>query len=224
MKTVFFILLLFTLLSSFVYAKDNYVIVPGVRVGIITASTTESDLVKLYGIENVQSQTSLNDQYEMTRQTILFPFDFKKRIQIFWAKGNSHTGPELVRIEGTNSLWHTNGGIFLGMSLSQLESMNGIPLHLTGFHPDYPGIITDCGYGKLKFLGFQTPEGEDVYGRLMTLRLYLPIDNNALITKEELQSISGPGIYSSDNEIMKKCGPVVKQMDITFLKEDQIKK
>jgi hypothetical protein len=220
MKLSIFLFLLFIFVITLGYAEDTdpYLIVPGVRVGPITAKTIELDLVELYGVENVHSTVSLSGQSETTTETILFPFDTMKKLQIIWVNGNSHEGPALVRISGTRSLWHTEDGISLGTSLIRLEIMNGTFFHLTGFNFDNPGVITDCGYGKLKYLGYLTPGEETIRGKFVTLSLDQPNYVYDRVTKEEYATIVKDGIFRSDNSVMERLNPVVRQIEMTFKK------
>jgi hypothetical protein len=177
MKKSFFLILIITLLSFVLYAEDEkqvvdpYLITPGISVGSITEKTTELDLVNQYGVENVRSTTRIDDQNVTVTETILFPFDHLKKLTIKWTNGDSAQGPEYVRFEGYNTLWHTVEGVTLGSSLIDLENMNGTFFHMTGFNLTNPGEVIDCGDGNLRFLGYKLPEEEDIKGKTMILRL-----------------------------------------------------
>lgn len=218
MKWTFFISLLFIFLSSMGYAEDkeNYLIVPGICVGTITEKTTELDLIDLYGIENVRSTTSINDQNVRTTETIVFPFDTLKQLHVFWTDGNPHQGPDFIRIEGSSTLWHTADDITLGTSLIDLGIMNGTFFYMTGFNLVNPGEITDCGYGKLKYLGYRIPDEEGIKGKSIILRLDQPDKIYSRVTPTEYQSICKDGVFQSDNKVLEKLNPVVRQIDVMF--------
>ncbi|HPT71724.1 MAG TPA: hypothetical protein PLE74_05535 [Candidatus Cloacimonadota bacterium] len=216
-KTLLLIFLLLSVCSIYwAIEDDSYLIVPRVRIGAITDSTSELDLINLYGVENVVSTESINDQNETITETTLFPFDNMKTLHIIWTDGNSHAGPAIVRIEGPSTYWHTAEGISLGTSLIQLEIMNGTYFFLTGLNLEHPSTITDCGYGNLKFLGYRTPDEEGIKGKSLILRLDQPGSILERITNEEYASISGTGTYRSDDVVMEKLNPIVRQIDVVF--------
>jgi hypothetical protein len=220
MKKAFFIILavIFIRVSVFADEKELFLIVPGISVGIIYEKTTELDLIDHYGVENVRSTTNFNDQNVTVIETVLFPFDEMKKLLIIWASPDSDHGPAIVRIQGSNSMWHTAEGITLGTSLTDLETLNGSFFHLTGFNLVNPGEVTDCGDGKLKFLGSLEPGEEGIKGKSMILKLDQPEHIYDRVTSEEYQSVCIDSIFRSDNKVMEKLNPIVQQIDILFTK------
>lgn len=221
MKKHIFIILISIVLYSFVFADetDAYLIVPGVRIGSITEKTTELELIELYGVENVRSTSVSNDKQEKITETILFPFDTMKQLHILWNNGNSNEGPAIVRIESPNTYWHTEEGITLGVSLIELEIMNGTYFFLTEFNLERPSVITDCGYGKLKVLGYRIQNQDTIQNRLLIVSLDQPHDIFQRITDKEYASISTEGIYRSDTPAMELLNPIIRRIDVVFTKK-----
>jgi hypothetical protein len=110
-----------------------HLIVPGVRVGPITPTTSETDLRQLLG--GGVEQVELGDSDEMpVPGTVLYPDDVVARLQVTWAD-STRTTPRDVIIEEGASLWHTAQGVRLGTTLRRLERLNGRPFmvaHLWG--------------------------------------------------------------------------------------------
>lgn len=218
MKQSLLIFLLLTLFCSFAFAEelDRFLISPGVSVGTLTSSTTELNLVEMFGVENVKSTTIQNDQKDTITETVLYPFDTLRMLYINWKDGDSHNGISSVIIKGHSSYWHTREGISLGTSLIQLEIMNGTYFHLTGLNLEHPSTAVDCGNGVLKSLGYRDSTDTRILGKRMILQLDQPYSILERITDEEYTSISKEGIFRSDITAMEKLNPIVRQMEIFF--------
>src|SRR6476661_1720377 len=53
--------------------------------GAITAATTETDLQRMYGLENVKNGEIQIGEGEVESGTVVFPDDPLKRIELLWA-------------------------------------------------------------------------------------------------------------------------------------------
>ncbi|MEI7999079.1 MAG: hypothetical protein WCH62_06195 [Candidatus Omnitrophota bacterium] len=150
-------LLFFFLLSiSAVSLADNsdYIIEPGVRVGPITALTTEEELVNIFGQSNVIT-SNLHAGEVVYKGTILFPDDPKKKLTISWKDSNPNRNPASISIEGDISRWATRDGVTLGTALEDIVRLNGgvIELNNEGDSWDFWGFyIHDIKGGVLKNL------------------------------------------------------------------------
>src|SRR5215831_8298187 len=141
------------LLFPSAWAENNdYLIVPGERVGAITRSSSEADLRKAYGDENV-AETDLDiSEGEPERGMVIFPNDPERRIQVLWIDRQVKAHPKWIQIDDRRTQWKTDDGITIGTSLSELEGMNGRPFMLTGFGWDYSGTVLNWNGGALEKL------------------------------------------------------------------------
>jgi hypothetical protein len=130
-------------------ADPLYILLPGKQAGPITANTSEQDLRHWFGASNVMRGTGS----EGMPITILFDKEPDKRIQIYWEDPNYRTKPsyiEVVAYEGWSSKWHLSNGITIGMTLAQLEELNGGPFDINGYFCDAGGVIHSWKNGKLE--------------------------------------------------------------------------
>lgn len=191
--------------------SQNYHIVPGKSVGPITADTSEIELIKIYGGQNVRRINVDVGEGETQPGTVVFPNDAGRKILILWSDGAMYQRPESVIVRGKNTLWKTDRGITLGTTLRTIEDLNGKPFALTGFGWDYSGTVLHANGGKLVELGSEA--GEDIVGRTLLLRLE---PSKTLQKTAEYQAAQGDEKFFSDHHAMKKLNPMVYEMVVTF--------
>ncbi|MBI4408835.1 MAG: hypothetical protein HY561_03945, partial [Gemmatimonadetes bacterium] len=108
-------------------------IVPGVRVGPITATTSEDELRRLTGGDLTDADVPASDGSPVPG-TALYPDNPLARILIQWADPDQRTRPECVILGRQASLWHTARGVRLGTTLDELVRLNGGSI-LVAFDP-----------------------------------------------------------------------------------------
>ena len=146
LRTFFFALLVLWLAAACgpnnaVPAKlENFVIVPGNRVGPITMDSCNRDVIEqIYGpMAKADSVTIPGNQRD--KGLVLFPDDPARRLEIWWFQPHSTTFPAMFRAEGEGSFWRTNTGIRIGSTLKQVEQINGRPFSLVTI-PGRPGVL-----------------------------------------------------------------------------------
>jgi len=123
-------------------SDESWLIVPGAKVGPITAKTSEADLIQVYGKANVQSKDIEVGEGFTEPGTVINPDDPSKTIQIIWKDQNRRQFPDSIRISSEKkSLWRTTQGISIGTTLKELEMINGKPFSLAGYGWDYGGTV-----------------------------------------------------------------------------------
>lgn len=148
--------LAFLITASAVCAQkqtNDWLIVPGVRVGPITASTAPDDLVRIFGARNITEDSIFFGDIEFPGLTIkegrpedslaiAWPQEGEKKISFispcYYAKQSCR--------------WHTADGISYGTTVKALERLNGRPFEFAGFDWDYGGVIRSWKGGKLESL------------------------------------------------------------------------
>lgn len=148
--------------------NDNWVCVPGERVGNITAKTTEEDLKRIYGVENIISKKELIE--EGTREvTITYVYaGTNDEIKILWGKDQTLQKPIWVWISNNDSKWITPEGIAIGTPLDELKKINKDTFVFNGFGWDYGGVVSSWGKGILSKYNnrIQITLGPDDYNML----------------------------------------------------------
>jgi len=196
-------------------SPNDFLIIPGVRAGLIGLESREAYLRKVLGPDLVRSANVSLADGSMRSGTLLFPDDPTRRVEILWMDKASRRRPEMVIISSSATAWHTAENITIGTRLSQIESLNGRPVHLTGFGLDNAGTITGGNRGRLSYLGIDKGE-EGVFGRLLLIRLGNTAAAWDALNPRERKSVSGDAIVLSSLPAIRKLGPGVVQIIVHF--------
>jgi hypothetical protein len=188
------LIVLFFLVSSTVIAQ-KFTIEPKTRVGEISPTSTESDLIKIYGKKNVKRSKIAVGEGELVEGTILFP-NTPDEITIEWKEKLKY--PERITISHPNTSWKIISGVKIGTTLEQLEVINKSKFKLTGFEWDYPGRTVSWENG------------------ILPVQLQLDLSSDTDISFEELNQVSGDGEFSSNNEIIRKMKLRVERIFIRW--------
>lgn len=207
--------LLAALLPAALAAQANdWLIVPGERVGPITPASTLASLTKDFGAANVHEQTIVGAEGEEFPGVMIYPDAPSRRLAIMWGEGDAAGHPGHIDIcyrqeEGGACQWKTAQGITLGTSLMQLERLNGHLFHLAGFGWDYGGAVLSLDGGRLEPL------------RVAGLSLQLDPDP-ATLAKPDMQKayrqVQGDHSFSSGHPAMRSLNPRVCSMHCWFAK------
>jgi hypothetical protein len=187
---------------------NDWLVVPGVRIGPITASTTRSDLQRLFPAGAVRDDDIELDEGLVKPGTFVFRGTSAEELAIFWTGKEADAHPKEVflcfgRRKGP-CRWQSDGGIRVGMRLTELETMNGKPFMVASFGWDYGGNVTSWANGKLARL--------DCNGRLI-----LALDAERVrigeyavkLTPDEMHVVLGGHDVSSADQAMRKINPGV---------------
>jgi hypothetical protein len=186
--------------------SDHFLIIPGQKAGNVSAASTEAELRKIYGKENVTTTEISLGEGETQTGTVLFGGQPNKKAEITWKDSENKKNPAMVRIYGDKSLWKTSEGISLGTTLKELERINGGEFILTGFKWDYQGTVIDWKKGALE-------KKLNKNGRVL-LRL-IPNDKIRLSAQED-RAVTGDKPISSKNSVMQKINPQVYEISFEF--------
>lgn len=199
----------FFLFIAFVFAAvapaiaapdDDFLIVAGERVGRITADASEDSLRSLYGDDRVESVLIARGEGFVCKGSRV-RFDAGDYLEVTWLDTEAKALPDLVYVNGPS--WRTREGVGLGISLRQLEAINGGPFRLMGFEWDYGGTIVSWDDGRL--------EGET---REMWLALSPDPEAYQRVTIEEAEKVAGEIEFSSDHPVMQKLNPRLRSLAI----------
>jgi hypothetical protein len=176
-------------------AKDAFLIDPPRRVGRITPTCTEEQLIAIYGARNVRRGKVHLGEGEYVEGTALFP-GTPNAAEIEWKQDFSH--PKRITIASARTRWRTRDGITVGTSLEKLETANGLPFRLMGFGWDYEGRTVSWGKGRL-------PK-----------ELTVDLQPTRKVTAAEERAVQGDREFSSGHPSMQKMGLVVARLFVSW--------
>lgn len=148
MRQILTCLLLFTafLHADEVDPKDNTIVL-GKRVGLIKPGMSATDIERAYGKDNLKLQKIPGAEGEEIDGAKLFA-DTDRELEIVWDPDNEKKQVVFdIRVMG--KAWKFENGLKSGMTVEEVEKINGKPFKIAGFEWDYGGYANFEG-GKLE--------------------------------------------------------------------------
>lgn len=210
----------FLILPCFAAAQTNdWLIVPGERVGPISAQTVRADVSRSFAPNAIEDDAIELDEGIVQPATLISKGVASESLAIIWNGKDPGAHPKQIflcrgRRRG-ECRWHTASGISDGTRLSELESLNGKPFTLSGFGMNYGGNVQSWDGGRLERLECGgrltlTLDGERQRGGSLTVEL----------TSGERHSITGDKPVSSTTPALRKVNPAVTEMVFYFAGPD----
>ena len=191
--------------------KMDWLIVPGQRVGPITASTTRAELDAMFGKENVQER-NLGISQGPEAATVVFGDDASVALAITWDRERPSTIHICFGTQTGPCRWRTAGGIRIGLPIRELEKLNEKSFQLTGFGGEPQGTVISWRKGQLE-------EDPAMCGHLV-VRLTPAAELTGTLSKSEatvLKQLQGEKPYSSSYIPMLELNPIVSSLEMQFV-------
>jgi hypothetical protein len=197
---------------------NDWMVVPGVRVGPITAATVRADLQRLFPTATVADSELELDEGMVFPSTMVARETQAESLAIIWqGKGADAHPKEIFLCRGRRRVackWHAagvGGEIIPGMKLLDLEVMNGKPFTIHGFGWGYGSNVeswdggaidkVDCHHSlSIAIDGERGRDGE------LTLKL----------TDEETNSFSGNQSVPTTTPALRKLNPEITEILFIF--------
>jgi hypothetical protein len=126
--------------------------------------TSHEYLATLFGETNVLKDIFYFSEKELNKCSILYP-NTNKEVIFVWKDEENYSDISFLVIGGhiqtqntmhydnqiEQNVWHSNQGIYTGMSLSELQTLNGGELKFYGWQSDFPGAVMPHTTGKINF-------------------------------------------------------------------------
>lgn len=194
---------------------DDFLVIPGEKVGKIKADSDENDLLDAYGPANVIRHDTIytaEGDYEIGTtlykgtpdETAVLWTDSAKQARPSAVKLILNVDPASAKTRG-KSRWKTANGVRLGLTISEIEKLNGKPFKLYGFEWDFGGSVTDWQKGKL-----QAP------GKEMYLTMSFGYTDPSPAQQAAIGKVSGDAEFLSSNPAMRQLNPIVQQIFVRF--------
>lgn len=170
--------------------------------GPFAANATKESLIAEFGAENVADMSVPGPEGTELSATVIYPNDVTKRAEVMWADEAKRARPATIRIQNPDSKWTGPSGLKIGMSLEDVEKINGRPFTIMGFGWDYGGTATDWKGGALDSQG-----GPD------DCRVLVRFDSAEGAPTNKVQ---GDREFSSDNPDIRAAKPEIWHLSIGY--------
>ncbi|MBE9157715.1 hypothetical protein IQ265_12900 [Nodosilinea sp. LEGE 06152] len=178
-------------------AADTLV-VPGRRVGPVTAETSRAELAARYGEAALEDASISVGEGTTAAGTVVTPGP-DQQFAVVW-QDVSQTRPQLIRDFGP--AWQTPEGLGIGIPYSEVEAILG-NFQLYGFAWDYSGTVI--------LEGSQL----DQYDGYLLLRLE-PAATAIEQHPEAYQAVMGDQLFASDDPSLDRLEPSISEMIVYF--------
>jgi hypothetical protein len=164
----------------------------------VTPDSTEASLRAVFGEKAVTKLLPGDEMNEEEYVTILYGEDPSRTLTVVWDDKSASHLRYIGVCRSRQCVWHTQSGIRMGVTLTELERRNGRPLSVSSWATDYyPGAVESWEGGLLE------KELEGVNTSL------------CLSTEQAGQIDTGPGELSS-NPVLKRFNPKLCEIEVSF--------
>jgi hypothetical protein len=119
--------------------------------GVFAKDSSHTKLASAFQSRNVSyTQVETNSGSKATA-SVLYAKDPKRRLEVWWSKPATKSDTHLIVINGQSD-WIAPGELHLGLTLTELEKLNGKPFKLSGFDRDHVATLSDWDGGTLSAL------------------------------------------------------------------------
>jgi hypothetical protein len=170
--------------------------------GPFAKDTTHDKLVAAFGVKNVVFKDVDVTSNVPTKATVLFDSDPTRRLVVFWKDEKTRNKPLSIAIDAP-STWTGPGGVRNGLTLKDLEKLNGGSFSVTGF-----GGIGGGEASKLSGPFVDLPDD-----CALKIRFEPGIANPL---PPRFASVTGDVLIASTNLVLRRVRPQVVQWSINY--------
>ncbi len=165
--------------------------------GVFARDSSHAKLAMAYRSRNVAFTQVDAAGGRKVMASVLFAKDAKRRLEVWWSKPASRTDTHLIVINGQSD-WIAPGELRLGLTLADVEKLNGKPFKLTGFDKNNVAALSDWNGGQLAAL----PGGCKIG---ISLRSTSPASD-----------LSADHAFTSNDSAMRAANPTVSEILVAY--------
>ena len=190
------LLLSFTIVGA--CSSNSELSLPTENLNEVLACGDAKGLIAKYGAKSVIVDTSIVTGDDTLRGAIIF-LGTAKQANVFFHEGKISD----VSVQGESSVWKTASGLYLGLSLQEVEKINAKNFTISGFGWAHGGSVVSWEGGKLA--------GDSTLTHLVSFR-----NKRQNISIEEFKKVSGEAEFDVRHALIQQMNPALEQ--ITILK------
>ncbi|MCJ8282635.1 MAG: hypothetical protein MJK14_23135 [Rivularia sp. ALOHA_DT_140] len=185
--------------SNYLKPVNDTFIIPGKRIGLITAETTRADLVEIHGETNLKDDVILGGEGTISFPVTKINSTKPGALTIFWT---DESRSKISHVSGFGRQWKTLDSLGSGTSIDGVSDVLG-KFQLNGFGWDNGGFVYLEGTNLSQY--------KDKLG----LRLDVEYSTTQKYPKQ-YQAVSGDSRFSSTNPNLKPLDARISEMIVTF--------
>jgi hypothetical protein len=170
--------------------------------GVFAKDSSHAKLASAFRSQNVSFAQVDTTAGGKAMASVLYAKDPKRRLEVWWSKPATKSDTHLIVINGQSD-WIAPGEIHLGLTLAELEKLNGKPFKLSGFDKDQVATLVDWDGGTLS-----APAGGCKIG--ISLRADPKVPAAALAT------LPADRAYASSDTSLRATNPTVGEILVAY--------
>jgi hypothetical protein len=170
--------------------------------GVFARDSSHAKLASAFQSKNVAFTQVDASSGGKVMASVLYAKDPKRRLEVWWSKPASRSDTHLIVINGQSD-WIAPGELHLGLTLAELERLNGKPFKLSGFDKDRVATLSDWNGGLLAALAGGCKVG-------VSLRADPKLAASAL---SDLPADRG---FTSSDAALRAANPTVSEILVTY--------
>jgi predicted GNAT family acetyltransferase len=190
--------LLFALAVLASCSSNSDISIPSESLNEVLHCKDAKGLVSKYGAKSVILDTSIVLGDDTLKGAIIYP-GTPKQANVFFHEGKISD----VSIQGESSAWKTSSGLYLGLTLQEVEKINAKNFTISGFGWAHGGSVVSWEGGKLA--------GDSTLTHVVSFR-----NKRQNISVDEFTKVSGEAEFDVRHPSIQQMNPVLEQ--ITILK------
>ncbi len=119
--------------------------------GVFAKDSSHAKLAMAFQSRNVAYTQVDASSGSKVMASVIYAKDPKRRLEVWWSKPASKSDTHLIVINGQSD-WIAPGELHLGLTLAELENLNGKSFKLSGFDKDRVATLSDWNGGTLSAL------------------------------------------------------------------------
>lgn len=191
--------------------KNDWLIVPGQRVGPITVTTTRAELDTQFGRENVRDSTFEGGDVPEAA-TVVWGGDASTALAITWDRERPLAIHVCVGTQTGPCRWRTASGVRIGLPIRELEKLNGKPFQVAGIGQEQGRVVSwkrgaleedpaACGHLLVRLTPLAEVEGrtmsKDEASSMKSLQGDKPVNSNSVVVLDLNVIVSGMALEFS---------------------------
>ncbi len=170
--------------------------------GVFGRNSSHAKLAMAYQSRNVAFTQVDAASSAKVMASVLFGKYPKRRLEVWWSKPETRTDTHLIVINGQSD-WIAPGELRLGLTLAEIEKLNGKSFKLLGFNKDHIATLSDWNGGQLAGL----PGG---------CKIGLSLRANSKASASALAAAPADRTFSSDDSALRAANPTVSEILVAY--------
>ena len=170
--------------------------------GVFAKDSSHAKLASAFQSRNVAFTQVDASSGAKVMASVLYAKDPKRRLEVWWSKPASRSDTHLIVINGQSD-WIAPGELHLGLTLAELEKLNGKPFKLSGFDKDRVATLSDWNGGQLATLAGGCKVG-------------ISVRADPKATASTVSSLTADRSFTSSDTALRAANPTVSEILVAY--------